>query len=76
MSSSKPIIEMTNAILRGDILVGMIYSHPRLGDFPDGEYIRSSTVVSVKDNIIETRNTIYKVIHWVVETNTSAESIL
>lgn len=66
--SVKPVVEMVDATVgrhpyyRDEVIFGVPSNHPntRL----NGRYITSSPIVKQDGDIIETRNTIYKVLNW------------
>lgn len=63
----KKTIDMTNALLMGNCLLGTVFEHPVLGSFPMGTEVRTSSILNRNGNTVETRNTIYNVINWVSE---------
>lgn len=61
----KKEIEIFNAVIDGNYLIGSIKEHHKL-KIEEGEYktVRTSRIVDQVENKIETQNTIYNVKSW------------
>ena len=65
----KPTVKITDASLFGDRLYGITQEYPKEhavyeGCVIPGRYIRTSPVVKVEGNLVETQRTVYDVVSW------------
>lgn len=67
MEKQKPTVEIFNAIVQNNRLIGTVYDHPKLGQYMAGKYIKTSEIIGFNGLNVETNNTLYKVISWSVE---------
>lgn len=70
MSLPKPTVKIRNAILVVDDknrnrLTGYIDEHPKYPVMEEDSFCRSSPVIDIEGNRVETMNTIYLVESWV-----------
>jgi hypothetical protein len=65
----KPTVKITDASLFGNRLYGITQEYPKEhmayeNCVTPGNYVRTSTVVKVDGNLVETQRTIYDVVSW------------
>lgn len=64
----KPEVDITDASIikwhgsDKEVLVGIPINHPN--QYLNGQEIRSSAIVKIEGNTVETRNTLYNVLSW------------
>ena len=67
----KPVVKIYDASIFGatgnQFMYGRLVEYPEnhgLGNSLNGQIVQTSTIVSIHDNVVETKNTIYEVQSW------------